>query len=198
MDWFLILFGKVKYLILFVLLFFSQTIHCAKKGAEPVKIIGDVGQVALPLLAGSMTVVYRDWHGTLEFAKSFGLAMGVTYILKPMVNEDRPISSENRRVGRSAGNMSFPSGHTAAAFAGAAFLQMRYGWGFGIPCYLMAGYVGFSRVYSQKHWFMDVLGGASIALAANVLFTTRYSKRNYTIEPIIEEDRRGISLKWDL
>jgi membrane-associated phospholipid phosphatase len=77
-------------------------------------------------------------------------------------------------------------------------LQMRYGWGFGVPCYLVGSYVGFSRVYGQRHWFMDVLGGASIALAANVLFTTRYSKRKYKIEPILEEDRRGISVNWEL
>jgi len=81
---------------------------------------------------------------------------------------------------------------------GLLFLQMRYGWGFGIPSYLAASYVGFSRVYGQKHWFRDVLGGAAIAISANILFTTRYCGKKVQIDPILEEDRKGISLHWEL
>lgn len=176
----------------------ANPLYANKKGAEPVKKVGDVGQIVLPVLAGGMTVVYQDVPGTWEFVKAFGTTMGVTYILKPMINEQRPQTDRARRAGREPGNMSFPSGHTAAAFGGAAFLQMRYGWGFGIPCYLFASYVGFSRVYGQRHWFMDVLGGAAIAISANVLFTTPYPKKKCTIEPILEENRRGVKLKWDL
>ncbi len=190
---------KFKYLlIVFFCIFLTTNAEASKKGARPVKQIGDVIQVGLPVLAGSMTLAYRDFEGTLEFAKSFGTTLGVTYILKPIINEERPISSSNLKQGRSAGNMSFPSGHTAAAFGGAAFLQMRYGWWFGAPSYLAASYVGFSRVYGQKHWFRDVLGGAAIAIGANVLFTTRYCGKKVQVDPILEEDRKGISLHWDL
>ncbi len=189
---------KESLLFFCLLLVFLTPLNASKRGAEPVKKVGDVGQIALPVLAGSMTVIYRDTPGTWEFFKAFGTTMGVTYNLKPIIKEQRPQTDRARRAGRPPGNMSFPSGHTAAAFGGAAFLQMRYGWGFGIPCYLFAGYVGFSRVYGQRHWFMDVLGGAAIAVSANVLFTTPYPKRKYTIEPILEEDRKGIKLQWDL
>lgn len=190
---------KLKYFLPFFLLFSSvDGLFASKRGADPVKKVGDIGQIALPALAGGITIVYQDWRGSLEFAKAIGVTLGVTYLLKPMINEDRPQSSSKRREGRPGGNMSFPSGHTAAAFGGAAFLQMRYGWVYGAPCYLYAGYVGFSRVYGQRHWFMDVLGGAAIALAANVLFTTPYPDRKCKIEPILEQERRGISLNWEL
>lgn len=170
-----------------------------KKGSEPVKKIGDVGQIALPVLAGGMTFVYRDFQGTLEFAESFGTTMAATYILKPLINEQRPPKSRQYRPGKNtpAQRMSFPSGHTAAAFGGAAFLQIRYGWGYGVPCYLVASYVGFSRVYGERHWFRDVLGGAAIALAANVLFTRPDPKRRYKVEPILEKSRSGFSFSVD-
>lgn len=190
---------KLKYfLLLFFCILLTTNVEASKKGAQPVKKLGDALQIALPSLAASMTFAYRDFEGTLEFAKSFGTTLGVTYILKPIINEQRPISSSKLKEGRAPGNMSFPSGHTAAAFGGAAFLQMRYGWWFGAPCYLAASYVGFSRVYGQRHWFRDVLGGAAIAVAANVLFTTRYCGKKLQVDPILEEDRKGISLHWDL
>lgn len=186
-------------LCFFICLFFTPiNLVAQKKGAEPVKKVGDVGQIALPALAGSMTVVYWDKTGLIEFAKSFGTTMGVTYLLKPMINSDRPQTDRAKRAGRKPGNMSFPSGHTAAAFSGAAFLQMRYGWWWGVPCYLCAGYVGFSRIYGQRHWFMDVLGGAAIGVSANVLFTTRYSRKKWKLTPLLEENRVGFVLSWQL
>ncbi|MCH9634386.1 MAG: hypothetical protein S4CHLAM7_11340 [Chlamydiae bacterium] len=173
-------------------------LEASRRGARPIKKVGDAIQIALPVMGGSMTLLFRDFTGTLQFAKSFGTTFGVTWILKPIINADRPMSREKQRRGDSCGKMSFPSGHTAAAFGGAAFLQMRYGWGFGVPCYLAAGYVGFSRIYGQRHWFRDTLGGAAIAVAANVLFTTRLCKKKVYVAPIIDEDQRGISLFWEL
>lgn len=190
---------RLKYFCFpFLLLCLLTPLSAHKKGAEPVKSVGDAGQIALPVLAGAMPFVYRDKEGLIEFAKSFGTTMGVTYLLKPVVNSDRPQSDRSKRAGRPPGNMSFPSGHTAAAFGGAAFLQMRYGWGFGIPCYLFASYVGFSRIYGQRHWFMDVLGGAAIAVSANVLFTRPYDEKKFSLTPICEPNRTGLSFYWQL
>ena len=58
--------------------------------------------------------------------------MAVVYVLKPLVDRTRP----------DGGHQWFPSGHTASAFAGAAFLQMRYGWALGAPAYAVASFVG--------------------------------------------------------
>jgi len=55
-------------------------------------------------------------------------------------------------------------------------MQRRYGWKFGIPFYLLAGYVGWSRVYADRHDYWDVLGGAGIGVGCSYLFARRYEE----------------------
>ncbi len=66
---------------------------------------------------------------------------------------------------------------TSVAFDSAAFVQKRYGWEFGIPAYLLAGYVGYTRIEANKHDFVDVLAGAAIGVGMSYLFTKRYDQK---------------------
>jgi membrane-associated phospholipid phosphatase len=74
---------------------------------------------------------------------------------------------------------SFPSGHTAQAFAAAAFLQKEYGhlsvW-YSIGGYATATAVGALRILNNKHWLPDVLAGAGIGILSTnlVYFTHQY------------------------
>ncbi len=55
-------------------------------------------------------------------------------------------------------SFSFPSGHTASAFAAAvALLCCNRKWG--IPTIIFAAVMGFSRIYVQVHYCTDVIGG---------------------------------------
>jgi undecaprenyl-diphosphatase len=56
----------------------------------------------------------------------------------------------------------FPSGHATAGFTSAVFLSRADA---GPPWYLIAGLVGFSRVYVRLHHASDVLAGAAMGLA---------------------------------
>lgn len=163
----------ISTLFIFLLLISQSSVAQYK----PLTEAGNIGQIALPVTGLAVTLLYRDKTGTIELAESFASALAITYILKPTINRRRP----------NGGNYSFPSGHTVSAFAGAAFLQMRYGWKWGIPAYLAASLVGYSRVNARAHWTTDVLAGAVIGIGTNYIFTHPY--KNTVICPYVGKDR---------
>jgi membrane-associated phospholipid phosphatase len=75
---------------------------------------------------------------------------------------------------------SFPSGHTAQAFAAATFLHKEYGkehpW-CSMAAFGTATSVGFFRMLNNRHWVSDVLVGAGIGmLATNLAYLTHQNK----------------------
>lgn len=62
---------------------------------------------------------------------------------------------------------SFPSGHTATAFAAATMLHHEYGgrsvW-YSVGGYAAAVATGISRVLNNRHWISDVVAGAGIGI----------------------------------
>lgn len=73
--------------------------------------------------------------------------------IKYAVRRERPDGS-NR--------LSFPSGHTANAVALATAAARHYGPRVAIPAYLIAGFIGVSRIERQAHHLSDVLAGATL------------------------------------
>jgi len=133
----------------------AKTVHSGFRG------YGDVAQYAIPALAAGGALIDGDYEGFKQFAVSGATTFAVTQGLQAVVTEERP---------RGGGKHSFPSGHTAAAFSGAAFAHYRYGWEWGIPAELAAAAVGASRIESHEHHWQDVVGGALIAHTAAFAF----------------------------
>lgn len=140
------------------------------------RTVGDVIMLALPAADLAMTLVHRDWEGLAQGGLSGLTAVGTTFALKSLIDKQRPDKSNYD---------SFPSMHSAISFAGAAFLQRRYGWKWGAPAYAVAAYVGWSRVYGKKHDWWDVAAGAAIGIGSVYAFTRPLGSRAWiTCKPI--------------
>ncbi|MBA4055894.1 MAG: phospholipid phosphatase, partial [Marivirga sp.] len=100
------------------------------------------------------------------------LLVGVlTYSLKKITAVPRPDTGQPT---------SFPSGHTAQAFAAATFMAKEYGhksiW-YSIGAYTIATGIGTMRVMNNRHWVSDVLVGAGIGiLSTNIVYLTHQYK----------------------
>jgi hypothetical protein len=94
-----------------------------------------------------------------------------TFSLKSITHRLRPDGSDY---------LSFPSGHTAAAFAFAEFMAQEYG--DKSPIYSIVGYsfattTGLFRIYNRAHWFSDVVAGAGFGILS--------TKAAYLVYPYI-------------
>ena len=147
--------------ILLVILMFSTFSIQAQHTIEK---IGDVGLYSMPFVALGTTFLKKDKPGAYAFSKAFVLNTVVTLGLKEITHKERPNGEDFK---------SFPSGHTSITFQGAAFLQKRYGWDYGIPAYAVAAFTGFSRVYAKKHYVEDVAVGAAFGILSSYIFTKK-------------------------
>lgn len=93
----------------------------------------------------------------LNAACVYATQAAIVYPLKWTIDEQRPDGT--------AWN-SFPSGHTAATFAGAEMIRLEYGNLWGALFYAGALYTGVMRVVHQRHWWWDVAAGAAIGVAS--------------------------------
>ncbi len=171
-------------LILFILTSKALSGVAHAGGKTSTEKAGDIMRVVIPATAFATTFYLDDKEGKIQFYKSFFTNLGITYGLKYAVNKDRPEGN---------GDYSFPSGHTSMAFQGAAFIQKRYGWKNGLPAYLGAAFVGWSRVESDKHDATDVFAGAVIGTLSSYYFTTTY--KNLKITPIMGDGMYGLSTR---
>lgn len=160
------LFTKIRAIFVFCLCLLSlQTLWGAKHSS--IERAGDVIQITIPVSALLIAFSKDDTQGMKQLLYSVGVSTAATWALKLAINSKRP----------KGGKYSFPSGHTSLAFSGASFLGMRYGMPYGIPAYAGASFVGYSRVYAKRHYWIDILGGALIGGVSSYLFTTPHQTK---------------------
>ena len=104
----------------------------------------------------------------------------ISYMLKHSVNSTRPDGTDNH---------SFPSAHTAIAFAGATIMAKEYGhispW-ITVGSYTVAAVTAADRVRRNRHRWVDVATGAAIGIATAEL--------GYYIGGLVMPDRKKYSV----
>ncbi len=108
----------------------------------------------------------------------------LTQVTKLTVQRTRP-NGEN--------NLSYPSGHTSGIFTIASVLDVRYGCKVGIPSYILASAVGFSRIIQHKHFPTDVIAGATLGIIFGRSFAQSVGvEKSVAVVPIINSNYTGI------
>lgn len=176
----------LKVLLFIFTISFVRTVYAN----DDVVRVGDRLQIGIPIIAGVISIIENDNDGTIEWAEGALWTAAATHTLKFAIDEERPNGNDTN---------SFPSGHTSAAFQGAAFLQMRYGWSYGLPAYAAASFVGYSRIDGEYHYLHDVVAGAALAVGIQYAITGMgMSAKNFFITPVVANDQFSlfVSMKY--
>lgn len=114
---------------------------------------------------------------TIIYGMSMAFVSGTVFATKNLSGQWRPDDSDKK---------SFPSGHTANAFAGAEFLRREY-WNtspwIGVAGYAVAGLTGYLRMYNNRHWLSDVVTGAGVGILSTDLAYFLYPKVKRIFSP---------------
>lgn len=153
------------------LIFWIQN-HLVAGGLSPLMIglstLGNIG--AVWILLGAVLLCskkYRCAGIAIFIGLAFSLLVG-NGMLKHLVMRARPCMDypwmPMQLPVPAANDFSFPSGHTFGSFAAAAalFPGVRRRWG--IAALLLAGAIGFSRIYLFMHYPSDVFAGAVLGI----------------------------------
>ena len=125
----------------------------------------------------------RKWGIMALVAMLIGFVFG-ELVLKNLIGRVRPYGDYHNYFGTSvpfalnAGTESssgFPSGHTCCSFA-SAFVYFKADKRWGIAALVLAGLIGFSRLYNYVHYPTDVLGGMVLGIASGLLTIFIYKK----------------------
>jgi len=109
-------------------------------------------------------------------------AFVVNVLFKPLTRRRRPAITRIRPLVRVPRSRSFPSGHTAAAFAFATGVAHALPPA-APPLYALAALVGYSRVYTGVHYPLDVAVGAFSGVALAELTNACFDRLDEVDQP---------------
>ncbi len=128
-------------------------------------------------------------HGKHSFIDELCVYAVSNIIMGITVEGTKHISHELRPDG--SDYYSFPSGHTATAFAAAEWLRNEYWqrspW-IGIAGYAAATATGVLRVYNNRHWVSDVIAGAGFGFLSTRI---AYGLNPWVEKHILHQNRKN-------
>ena len=146
----------------------------------------DLLAVGLPALAAGAAWGQQDTEGMKQLTLTMASTVGAAELLKRTVKATRPDGSDDK---------SFPSGHTAVAFAAVRFMDKRYAsqvapyrpW-----LYAAAGLTGLARVEADQHYWRDVAAGALLGWGAATWWAEPIQGGQLSVLP----SSRGLAVFW--
>ena len=155
---------------------------------EPGQLVGafaaQTGAALVTYGVGRMTDSPRTARVGAEIFRAQLVSQVTAQVVKAAAGRTRPDGSNSH---------SFPSGHSASAFATATVLQREFGWKAGIPAYAMASWVAASRVQMKRHYLSDVIAGATVGILAGRSVTVGSGNARFSVDPMPVAGGMGVS-----
>ena len=173
-----------------------------KRTSDGLRFLGFPGSVIIgaSVYAAGLALDDRDvaafgLHGT----EAIVVSNAFVFVAKNTLGRARPYDDIdnpfNFQVGRGFSGdryRSFPSGHTAAAFAVASALTAESAetWPSAHPfigpvLYTGAAFVGISRMYHNRHWASDVVAGAAVGVLTGTALIRYLSTHNTSLDKML-------------
>ena len=166
--------------LLALALMLSPSLHASSSSFEKSMYV----TAALPAIGGVYAWTIDDYEGIKELTISCLVTAQLVTLMKNSFQRSRP-NNDN--------DLSFPSGHSAAAFMGASFMGNRYGLAWGIPMYALASVIAVQRVNVDDHYWSDIIAGAALGWATAWYFTANYPDIRF--EPQIDPATRTYGMR---
>lgn len=165
---------------------------CSTCGTTGARLGGGamVPMVGALFVAGRFAPQGRFSAMSYDFAQAMIVSGVYTGVLKYTVQRERPDGSNS---------LSFPSGHTSAAFSLANVATHHYGWKVGLPAYALATGIGLSRIEQDRHHLSDVVAGATLGFIVGRSVTrldgeAAAKKRVVSLGPATDPHGQGVGL----
>lgn len=147
----------------------------------------------------SLASVFSVW-GLARVGGQKELQTVASEVLRGLVLANALVSPLKLTVGRQrpdgSNNFSFPSGHSANAFAMTAVLGRRYGWRVGVPLYVFTAAVPVARIHHRRHFFSDVVAGSALGTIAGFAVTRPEQERPLAWMPVYTRAGWGVRAQW--
>jgi len=131
--------------------------------------------ISTPIVMGIIGLINKNSQlekDAIYVGATLGVEGILTFGLKQAVHKERPYVTYPNEVFpyQTLPSYSFPSGHTALAFANATALSLKYPkWYVIVSSYFWACSVGYSRLNLGEHYPSDVLAGAIVGAGSAFL-----------------------------
>ena len=154
---------------------------------EPGKIIGgplvQMGGAFATYAVGRWTDSPTVANVGADLFRAQVLTQGIVQGIKFTAGRSRPDGTSR----------SFPSGHTASAFATGTVLHRHFGWKAGVPAYALASYIAASRLSENRHYLSDVVFGATLGILAGRQVTVPIGGARFALTPQMVPGGAGVA-----